>query len=116
MPGLSDLEQDGMKITYLASYASLAKFVSSDPDHSTAIFKTFDRLAARNLLYLQSELAELQAQQDRYDDDDLRPEPFHTTGISFAKAAEIGMLWLTTPKMMEGFGPVCSSHMKSGRR
>ncbi|KAF7511280.1 hypothetical protein GJ744_004845 [Endocarpon pusillum] len=72
MPGLSDLEQDGMKITYLASYASLAKFVSSDPDHSTAIFKTFDRLAARNLLYLQSELAEFQAQQDRYDEDDLK--------------------------------------------
>jgi hypothetical protein len=58
-------ERDGMKINYLASYVSLAKFVSSDPDNSAAISKRFDRSAARNLLCLQSELVELHAQQDR---------------------------------------------------
>jgi hypothetical protein len=39
-------------------------------ERSTAIFKRFDRLAARNLLYIQSELAELQAKLDEFDRQD----------------------------------------------
>ena len=54
----------------LTGFPSLAAFIASDPDRTTAIFQRFDRLAARNLLYLQSELAELQAKQDGFDQED----------------------------------------------
>ena len=46
---------------YVKGYPSLAAFIASDCDKSTAIYRRFDRLSARNLLYLQSELLELDA-------------------------------------------------------
>jgi hypothetical protein len=55
----------------LSGYPSLAAFIASDRDRSTLIYKRFDELAARNILYIQSELAELQAQQRAFDDEDL---------------------------------------------
>jgi len=55
---------------YLSGYPSLAAFISSDRDRTTLIFKRFDELAARNLLYLQSELSELQAKQRAFDEHD----------------------------------------------
>ena len=61
------------QICYVKGYPSLAAFIASDPDKSTAIYRRFDRLSARNLLYLQSELVELEAQQDALDAEDLRP-------------------------------------------
>ncbi|VUC34359.1 unnamed protein product [Clonostachys rosea] len=51
-------------------YPSLAAFMASDPDRTALIFKRFDRLTARTLLYLESELAELQAQLDAFDEED----------------------------------------------
>lgn len=44
----------------LLGYPSLARFIASDSDRTSLVFRRFDRLAARNLLYLQSELAELE--------------------------------------------------------
>lgn len=41
--------------------------MASDDDKSTSIYQRFDRLSARNLLYLQSELVELEAQQQVLD-------------------------------------------------
>jgi hypothetical protein len=70
MPG--DVDKEGMQIRYVTGYASLAAFIASDPDHSTAIYRRFDELSARNLLYLQSELAELKARQDELDQEDIR--------------------------------------------
>jgi hypothetical protein len=55
----------------LSGYPSLANFIASDRDRTTLIYRRFDELAARNLLYLQSELAELQAKQHAYDQEDL---------------------------------------------
>ena len=55
---------------YVKGYPSFAAFIASDTDKSTHIYRRFDRLCARNLLCLQAELAELEAQQDRLDDDD----------------------------------------------
>jgi hypothetical protein len=49
-------------------FPSLADFIASDPDKTTLIFKRFDRLAARNLLHLQSELARLQDALDSLDE------------------------------------------------
>ena len=49
-------------------YPSFADFVVSDLELS--VYKRFDRLSARNLLYLQTELLELERQLREYDDDD----------------------------------------------
>ena len=59
-------------VAYVKGYPSLAAFIASDRDKSTSIYRRFDRLSARNLLYLQSELIELEAQQDQLDAEDLR--------------------------------------------
>ena len=67
-----DEEKDGVQIRYVTGYAALAAFIASDPDHSTAIYRRFDELSSRNLLYLQSELAELKARQDAFDREDFR--------------------------------------------
>jgi hypothetical protein len=45
----------------LDGFPSLSEFIASDHDRTSLVFRRFDRLAARNLLYLQSELAELEA-------------------------------------------------------
>jgi hypothetical protein len=58
----------------LLGYPSLANFIASDRDRTTLIYNRYDELAARNLLYLQSELAELQAQQRRFDHEDIRAD------------------------------------------
>jgi hypothetical protein len=54
---------------YLPGYAELAAFISIDPDFQ--IYRRFDRLSARNLLYLQSELAELEHWFDQSDKEEL---------------------------------------------
>jgi hypothetical protein len=54
--------------TDVNGFPSLAAFVASDADKTTLIFKRFDRLAARNLLHLQSELARLQKKLDSLDE------------------------------------------------
>lgn len=59
-----------MQKVYLDGFPSLAHFIASDKDGTSAIFKRFNRLAARNLLILQSELAELEARLDEYDRED----------------------------------------------
>ncbi|KAB5572028.1 hypothetical protein GE09DRAFT_653750 [Coniochaeta sp. 2T2.1] len=55
---------------YIDGFPSLAAFIANDRDRASAIFKRFNRLAARNLLLLQSELAELQSRLDALDADD----------------------------------------------
>lgn len=72
MSSALDTEKDGFVTRELTNFASLAAFIAEDLDHTAVIFKRFGRLAARNLLYLQSELAALQALQDEYDREDLR--------------------------------------------
>lgn len=57
---------------YVNGYPSLSSFIASDQDQSTYIFRKFKRTTARNLLYLEAELSELEAQQDKYDEEDLR--------------------------------------------
>ena len=47
----------------LDGYPSLAADIANDPDRTSLVFRRFDKLAVRNLLYLQSELAELEAMQ-----------------------------------------------------
>lgn len=53
-------------------YPSLAAFIASDEDQSTSIYRAFKRSSTRDLLYLEAEISELEAQQDAYDEQDLR--------------------------------------------
>lgn len=50
-------------------YPSLADWISRDPDHETFIFRRFDRLVARNLLNLQSDLVAREQRLDRMDEE-----------------------------------------------
>ena len=44
-------ELNNVLVRYVKGYPSLAAFIASDADRSTQIYRRFDRLAARNLLY-----------------------------------------------------------------
>ncbi|KAL5320214.1 hypothetical protein ACEPPN_011015 [Leptodophora sp. 'Broadleaf-Isolate-01'] len=59
---------------YPSGYPRYSAFIAADEDKSTTIFRRFQRLSTRNLLYLESELSELEAEQDRLDLDAKRDE------------------------------------------
>ena len=54
----------------ISGFGSFADLIASDADCSTAVYKRFDRLNARDLLYYEAELLEIQAHQDQYDHED----------------------------------------------
>lgn len=66
---LSEMNTPGDQ-TYIDGFPALAAFIASDPDRSTFIYKRFNRLASRNLLIIQSELADMQSQLDAFDRED----------------------------------------------
>ncbi|KAK5046545.1 hypothetical protein LTR84_008348 [Exophiala bonariae] len=57
---------------YISGYQGLARFMVRDKDRSPCIFRTFDRLAVRNLLYLQSELLSIEHRLEALDHADIR--------------------------------------------
>jgi hypothetical protein len=63
-----DIEAGPTHREYLDGYPSLAAFIASDPE--LAVYRRFDRLTTRNLLYLQSELLYLESKLDGFDEDD----------------------------------------------
>ncbi|KKZ67723.1 hypothetical protein EMCG_06590 [[Emmonsia] crescens] len=54
---------------YPQGFPRYAAFIAFDEDKSTTIYRRFDRLASRNLLKMESELAELELTQDQLDED-----------------------------------------------
>ena len=70
----NDVEKHAVEDSFVPGYPSLAALIASDPDHSTAIYRRFDRLSARNLLYLQAELAILEKKQDDFDKQDFNSD------------------------------------------
>lgn len=68
----ADKEKGRAGYSYISGFGSLADFMSSDGDHSTVVYRRFDRLAARDLLYYQSELMRLEELQDKYDIEDAK--------------------------------------------
>lgn len=69
------MNQAGVELARLKpidGFPQVADKIASDPDKTTMIYRRFDRLSARNLLLLQSELAQLEALQNRYDTEDLK--------------------------------------------
>lgn len=45
---------------YNDGYPALAHWMAQDPDNETLMFRKFDSLSARNLLYMQAELFDIQ--------------------------------------------------------
>jgi hypothetical protein len=68
-----DVEKGGYQAEYLEGYPSLAAFIASDKE--LAVYRAFDRLNARNLLYAQSELLYLEEKLDALDRADSEAEP-----------------------------------------
>ena len=66
-----DLERFPTKV-YDSGYPTVAAFIASDKDSSSAIYRKYERLSARNLLNLENEIAQLQAEQDQQDVEDER--------------------------------------------
>jgi hypothetical protein len=48
-------------------FAQAARWIALDPDKETFIYRRFDELSARNLMYLQSELLVLENKLDQLD-------------------------------------------------
>lgn len=53
-------------------FIAVAAKIAADPDKSTTIYRRFDALSARNLLFYQAELGELEDLQIQYDAEDQR--------------------------------------------
>jgi hypothetical protein len=70
-----DLEK-GRGKSKLYGFASVADLVASDSDKSGTIYRRFDRLSARTLLYLESKLAVLESAQERFDEEDGADDSF----------------------------------------
>jgi hypothetical protein len=67
-----DVEKGEYQPEYLEGYPSLAAFIASDKE--LAVYRGFDRLSARNILYAQSELLYLEEKLDAFDKEDLGAE------------------------------------------
>ena len=55
-----------------SGFPRIASFIASDPDHLATVFRRFDSLAVRNLLFLEARIAALEAIQVQLDKEDLK--------------------------------------------
>ncbi|CZR64985.1 uncharacterized protein PAC_14885 [Phialocephala subalpina] len=67
---LSDIEHANHNVNLTRGFALLASKINSDIDKISTIYRRFDELSARNLLFYQAELAELEYELKRLDDED----------------------------------------------
>ena len=65
-----DLQAMSAPTRRLKGYPTFAEFISRDKD--AAIYRRFENLSARNLLYLQSELHDLERQLEEIDSEDAK--------------------------------------------
>ena len=65
----SDIELAALKKEYPNGFASFAEFIASDSDNTSTIYRRFNRLTARILLYLQAKLRNLETIQDSLDEE-----------------------------------------------
>lgn len=54
----------------LNGFPRTSRFIAADPDKTTAIFRRFDEISVRNLLYLEGRIAALESVQKRLDNED----------------------------------------------
>lgn len=67
MSAPSASSEDPEKGGHRDGYPSLAAWIAHDPDNESFVFRKFDRLGARNLLNLQSQLISLESKIERLD-------------------------------------------------
>jgi hypothetical protein len=72
MTSSRSLELEERQVVRLKGFARVAEKIAFDPDKTTTIYRRFDRLSARNLLFLQAELAELEHSLSKHDLEDSR--------------------------------------------
>lgn len=65
-----ELAEPSNRPAQLKGYPTFAEFIARDQD--AAIYRKFERLSARNLLYQQSELHHLERQLDQLDHEDAK--------------------------------------------
>ena len=63
----TDIELGTLRVVDRDGYRAVAAWIARDPDNETFIYRRFDQLSARNLLYLQSELLALEKRLERLD-------------------------------------------------
>jgi hypothetical protein len=88
-----DTEQGSTGKEQLPGFAATAGFIANDPAKTTVIFRRFDKLAIRNLLYLEARLAALEILQQSFDQIDLElknNEPITTAARSWEAFAIFG--------------------------
>lgn len=95
MPRVAHDVEDSPQHPQASGYPAVAAFIARDKDRSTAIYRRFHRLSARNLLNLENELLELEAKQDNQDAEDRRLAKFGDRDAveyieTWEKAREIG--------------------------
>ena len=78
-----ELAQGPTVPSLLEGYPTVARFIAQDPD--AHIYRSFSHLASRRLLYLQSELGEIDAQLERLDRSDA--ESFNNVAARKAAAS-----------------------------
>jgi hypothetical protein len=74
-----DLEKGIRPRIFPDGYASISAYIATDPE--LAIFRRFDRLSARNLLYLQGELQHLEYRLSQFDEETVRSTNVCTQGL-----------------------------------
>ncbi|KAJ0107076.1 hypothetical protein J7T55_006955 [Diaporthe amygdali] len=89
-------------------YANVARWMALDTDSETHIYRKFDELAVRNLLYYQSELLTLMAQLDALDETDA-----NTDDMDLRDAA---MTWETLESRLASNDDGAKSRMNLIRR
>lgn len=68
------MEKNAPRSGYKIGFAQVARWIALDPDKETSIYRKFDELAARNLLYLQAELLVLEKKINGLDVNDAKSE------------------------------------------
>jgi hypothetical protein len=66
-PSSADIELGALPAVDRDGYRTVAAWIARDPDNETFIYRRFDQLSARNLLYLQSEVLVLERRLERLD-------------------------------------------------
>lgn len=66
----SDIEADVVPLEHQEGYADFAEFLTSDPE--LAIFRRYDTLATKNLLYLGAEMQLLELQLRTLDEEEVK--------------------------------------------
>jgi hypothetical protein len=75
---------------YHLGFPRFAAFIAEDKDKSTTIYRRFERLAARTLLLMESELAELEKLMDELDDEYARDNfEVERTAVSWQAFGEV---------------------------